>query len=359
MEFSRPTQKAGDHSHQIQAHNVIINNYCGITEERAREISKELSADTYAKHTQEAKAMIDERLDKFNNKIIEILSKENGALNAFSDPAFQFLLKKAQLSAAISDRESDYALLAKLLMQHIQNKEDHVKRSTIRYAIEIIDEIDNSALLALTVFYLLAYLRPPAPFSHDGLKQLSQIMTKLPVDQLPTGSDWIEHLDLLKVIRIVPLWKPRKLSQYYPECVTGYTSIGIKAGSLQHEQAQKILRAAQLSDAWLSPNEFLPGYVRIPIPSLQLTKALYYNSVQLMECQRQAFQQIIGLYDTDIIKKQIIIKRFMKTFDSFPVLKQIHTWWDAIPQSFDATPAGVLLANLNARNFEPKIPINL
>ena len=359
MTFDKQIQSAGDNSHPIQAHNAIINNYYGITEERAREIFKELSADTYAKHTQEAKAMIDERLDKFNNKIIEVLSKENGALNAFSDPAFQFLLKKAQLSAAISDRESDYALLAKLLVQHIQNKEDRVKRSTIRYAIEIIDEIDNSALLALTVFYLLSYLRPSAPFSQDGLMRLSQAMTKLPVDQLPTGSDWIEHLDLLKVIRIVPLWKPRKLPQYYSECVTGYTSIGIKAGSPQHEQAQKILRAAQLPDACLSPNEFLPGYVRIPIPSLNQVKNLIYNSVPINECQQQALLQIIGLYDTDITKKQIIIKRFMKIFDSFPVLKQIHTWWDAIPRSFDATPAGVLLANLNARNFEPKIPINL
>lgn len=356
MELSNQTQKAGDNSNLVQSNNAIINNYYGVTESRAREIFKELSADTYAKYTQEAYATIDERLEKFKNEIVKHFLQYDNVLKAFSDPEFQFLLKRAQLHAAITDRESDYTLLAKLLMQHIQNGEDRLKRSTISYAVEIVDSIDNSALLALTVFYLLSYLRPAGPFSHDGLTSLSQVMEKLPIEKLPAGSDWIDHLELLKAIRIVPLWTPRKLSQYYPECVTGYVSIGIKAGSLQHEQARRILQYAQLPDTFLCPNEFLSEYVRIPISSLSLIKDLTFNSVPLTELQQQTLQRIISLYDTDAGKQQMIIKRFMEEWDSFPVLKQIHTWWDSIPRAFDATPVGVLLANLNSRILEPKIP---
>lgn len=359
MELSSQTQKAGDNSNLVQSNNAIINNYYGVTESRAIEILKELSADTYAKYTREAYATIDERLKKFREEILKHFVQYDNVLKAFSDPEFQILLKKAQLHAATTERENDYTLLAKLLMQHIQNGEDRLKRSTISYAVEIVDSIDNSALLALTVFYLIAYLRPSGLFSHDGLTLLSQSMNKLPIEKLPAGSDWIDHLELLKAIRIIPLWTPRKLSQYYPECVTGYVSIGIKAGSPQHEQARKILEDAQLSDNFLCPNEFLPGYVRIPISSLSLIKDLALNSVLLTKSHQQALRRIIGLYDTDPVKQQIIIKRFMTKWDSFPVLKQIHTWWDSIPRAFDATPVGILLANLNSRNFEPKIPAYL
>lgn len=360
MELSKQTQSAGNNSNLVQSNNTIINNnYYEIPESRAIEILKELSAETYAKYTQEAYATIDERLEKFREEILKHFVQYDNILKAFSDPEFQILLKKAQIHAATTERESDYTLLAKLLMQHIQNGEDRLKRSTISYAVEIVDSIDNSALLALTVFYLLSYLRPARPFSHDGLTSLSQVMEKLPIEKLPAGSDWIDHLELLKAIRIVSLWTPRKLSQYYPECVTGYVSIGIKAGSPQHEQARRILQYAQLPDTFLCPNEFLPGYVRIPVSSLNLIKDLALNSVPLTESQQQALRQIIGLYDTDAGKQQMIIKRFMEEWDSFPVLKQIHTWWDSIPRAFDATPVGVLLANLNSRNFEPKIPAYL
>lgn len=236
---------------------------------------------------------------------------------------------------------------------------DRIKHSIFRHAAEIVTEIDKSALCALTVFYILSYFRPNNLISSEGLLQLSNFMKKLLEDGLPENPLWVDHLELLQAVRIIPLWTPRKLSQYYPACVPGYTSIGIKAGSPQHEQAKKILQDAQLPDTFLLENKFLPGYVRIPLPDFYMINNLMYHSVPLTEKQKQACQQIIHLYDTDPSKQEIVNKNFMDVFDFSPALKKIHTWWDTIPCSFDATPVGLLLANLNARRFEPTIPAYL
>ena len=236
---------------------------------------------------------------------------------------------------------------------------DRIKHSILHHAAEIVTEIDKSALCALTVFYILSYLRPNKLISFEGVLQLSNLMTKLSEEGLPENPLWVDHLELLQAVRIIPLWTPRKLSQYYPACVPGYTSIGIKTDSPQHEQAKKILQDAQLPDTFLLENKFLPGYVRFPLPDFYMINNLMYHSIPLTEKQKQAFQQVIHLYDTDPSKQEIVNKNFMKVFDFSPALKKIHTWWDTIPCSFDATPVGLLLANLNARRFEPTIPAYL
>lgn len=305
MGLNALTQKAGDNSLQIQAPGAVF--IQGVTEERVRTIFKEMNAESHTKPAQ----------------------------------------KIQETTAAISEE------LCKL------DNGNRIKRSILHHAAEIVTEIDKSALCALTVFYILSYFRPNNLISFEGLIQLSNFMKKLLEEGLPENPLWVDHLELLQAVRIIPLWTPRKLSQYYPACVPGYTSIGIKAGSPQHEQAKKILQDAQLPDTCLLENKFLPGYVRIPLPDFYMINNLMYHSVPLTEEQKQACQQVIHLYDTDPSKQEIVNKNFMDVFDFSPVLKKIHTWWDTIPCSFDATPVGLLLANLNARRFEPTIPAYL
>lgn len=59
-------------------------------------------------------------------------------------------LRRAQISAAVSDQESDWDMLSQLMIKHIEVKEDRNKKLGVTKAIEIISEIDNQALLALT-----------------------------------------------------------------------------------------------------------------------------------------------------------------------------------------------------------------
>lgn len=302
MEISKQTQNAGDNSFQIQSTGSIF--ILNTQEKFFPFLSKEQNEQIHEEHPQKA---------------IDIINTIREELN------------------------------------HLDSR-DRINLSIFRHAAETVHEIDKSALCALTIFYILSYLSPNSLTIHDGLTHLSAIMEKLSEEGLPTNSHWIDHLELLKTIRFVSPWAPRKLSQYYPECVPGYTSLGIKIGSPQHEQAKKILQDAQLPDTFLINNEFLSDYVRFPLPDSYMISSLAYHSVPLTEKQKQALQQVIRLYDTDPNKKEIVNKRFMMVFDTFPVLKKIHTWWDTIPYSFDATPVGLLLATLNAQRFESNIP---
>lgn len=304
MELSNLTQKAGDKSFQIQAPGAVF--IQGVTEERVRTIFKEMNAESRtepAQKSQETTAAISEELCKLDNG-------------------------------------------------------NRIKRSILHHAAEIVHEIDKSALFSLTIFYMLS-LRPTALNSLDGLMRLSQIMEKLSEENLPENPLWLEHLDLLKAVRILPWQRPCKLSQYYPSCVPGYTSVGIKVGSPQHEQAKKILQDVQLPDTLLLMNEFLTDYVRLPIADFSLLNQYEYNGTPLTEKHQQAFQTIIGLYDTDPGQQKTVNEHFMTAFDLFPALKKIHIWCDSIPYSFNITSVGLLLVNLNARRFEPTIPAYL
>lgn len=235
---------------------------------------------------------------------------------------------------------------------------DRIKHSIFRHAAEIVSEIDKSALFSLTIFYMLS-LRPTALNSLEGLMRLSQVMEKLSEENLSENALWLEHLDLLKVVRILPWQRPCKLSQYYPSNVPGYTSVGINVNSPQYKRAKKILQDVQLPDFFLLRNEFLPGYVRLSIPDFSILKRYVFEGKPLTEKQQQALLSIIDLYDTDPAQQKTVNEHFMTAFDLLPALKKIHIWCDSIPYSFDITAVGLLLANLNARRFEPTIPAYL
>lgn len=60
-----------------------------------------------------------------------------GAFENFKDPGFQMQLRRAQISAAVSDQESDWDMLSQLMIKHIEVKEDRNKKLGVTKAIEI------------------------------------------------------------------------------------------------------------------------------------------------------------------------------------------------------------------------------
>ena len=109
----------GDNSHHIQAE--IINIYQGISEQRAREICLEIAKKAIEENTAGALEIANKRLDEFKSILIPDIEKIEKNFNSFSDPAFQILLKKAQLTAACTERSYDYKILAELLVHRIEN----------------------------------------------------------------------------------------------------------------------------------------------------------------------------------------------------------------------------------------------
>ena len=356
MELNNQTQTAGDNATQIQAQNLIINN--GITEERAREIFHELSADTYAKYSQEAETTINNRLTQFSNAVVSLLSKYDGALNAFADPAFQFLLKKAQLRAAITEREDDYALLSELLATHIQNGEDRKKRAAIRRAVDIVDEIDNDALCALTIASALRTLSPTAPTCNEGLEVMEYLYKRLPHQDLPEGYDWMEHLESLNAIKIMPLGHMPSLMRY-SDSFNGYICTGIKPESEEYKKAIQILSDAHIPPVCFSQNGLLPDYLRLSISGDGSLKQIYMLMGQqytTTEEEQSALQKILNLYVKDSKLQKQAEDNFIRLWDGFPTLKSIRVWWESISTTFYITQTGRILAYTNAKRYAPEIP---
>ena len=63
------SQRAGNNSNQYHVENLTVNQ--GITEERAREIYKELIPQTINEYTKDAYALANERIEKLENSMLQ------------------------------------------------------------------------------------------------------------------------------------------------------------------------------------------------------------------------------------------------------------------------------------------------
>lgn len=360
------TQKAGENSQLVQAGTVNIFN--GIDEKRAREICSETYAIARRDFTADAYACANARVQQFENSLIPKMLQIETALSAFSDPAFQFLLASAQRTAAATERNADYDMLSELLICRIEKGQSRKTRAGISRAVEIVDKIDDDALCALTVCHAVNKLVPKANGCKEGLKVLSDLFGKLIYMELPLGMDWIDHLDILDTVRINTFGKPKKIGEYYPDKLKGYSAAGIDTRTDNYQKALELLSSINLNSSVLIANELLPNYVRLPVVNRAKIKQLNRSSTKIVngvvtevferlsENDIAVLENIWGLYTTDTTIVQNVITAFMSEWDSYPSLKMLHTWWDSLPCVFDITHVGTVLAHTNARRCDKRIP---
>ena len=363
---NKQTQKAGENSQLMQAGTVNIFN--GIDEKRAREICSETYAIARRDFTADAYACANARVQQFENSLIPKMSQIETALNAFSDPAFQFLLTSAQRTAAATERDADYDMLSELLICRIEKGQSRKTRAGISRAVEIIDKIDDDALCALTVFHAVNKIIPKAKGCKEGLKILADLFEKLIYMELPSGTDWIDHLDILDTIRIKTFGKLKSIEDYYPNKLEGYSAAGIKTGTDNHQKALELLSSINLDPSILVANELLPNYVKLPaanknaIRDFDRTSTKVVNGIAvedlepLSENDISVLETIWELYETDTDITHKAITAFMLEWDSHPSLKTLHTWWNSLPHAFGITHVGTVLAHTNARRCDKRIP---
>lgn len=70
---------------------------------------------------------------------------------------------------------------------------------------------------------------------------LNNLFGKVIYGQLPSGNDWLDHLDILNTVRLSSFGQMKKVQQYYPEALHGYIDVGIKKDSENHTKAIEIL----------------------------------------------------------------------------------------------------------------------
>lgn len=367
--FEKQRQEAGDHSQQIQAATVILNN--GIDEKRAREIVDEKLHEVINGYSQEAHAIAESRINLFANDLIPKLVKAS-LLDELKDPSIQILLTDAQKTAASTERPVDYELLSELLIHRVKKGNDRNVRAGVSRAVEIVDKISDEALLGLTVAHSLLSFIPITGNVEDGINVLANLFNRVIYDVLPLGNMWLEHLDILDALRINQFGSMKKIDKYYSKQISGYVDVGIDKATDDFQKALELMKESKLPTDILCDHELRPGYARLRIQDINRLDLLAINSILrvnnnghivslpvqtiLSDDQKQTLRNIYALYSKDSNLRDGNVAEFFKLWDTYESLKKLRNWWDSIPGSFTITAVGKVLARANAQRCDPTLP---
>lgn len=346
MMMSRQTQEGGDSSTNYQAQNITV--ISGIDEKRAREVYQEMSLKLKEEFAQEALKVANSRVSEFESILLPKMEKMDGAFEAFADPSFQILLSEAQKTAASTERPADYDLLSELLVHRFAKGENRIVRAGVNRAVEIVDEISDDALLGLTIFHAMTSIKPVTGSIHHGLKVLDDLFGKMLYIDLPSGNEWLDHLDILDAVRINSSDSLKSLEEYQTESLHGYIDVGIEKGSEEFVKAINILKDNQLSESNLIEHELNFNFLRVPIRNRDVI-----DDTTLSKTQKEALSSV---YDqNDNIRKENSSK-FMKEWDKRDNLRAIKKWWDSLNVAIKITSVGRVLAHSNAQRCDKSIP---
>jgi hypothetical protein len=364
-------QEAGDGSQQIQvAGNLIQVN--GVTEQRAVEIAKEQSRIAIQEFTAEAAARASSRIEKLDEKVVTELSSD-GLLEAFSDPAFQILLRKAQLQAAATSDETDYELLSKLLKERA-GKPSKPVHMVVSRAVEVVEYLDSAALIGMMFLWLVGTTAPSATDPKMALFGLDKLVSKLLDDgKFPSGASWLQRLGLMDCIYYqsggairteVNKWQQIQLKNR-----PGYICEGIASedvGAVRSKLDQIIPNLGSL----VVDHPFLPGRFRInAFSSTELLKILEIH-LQGIHAPDQALKLWPGRANLETLGnreklREILLEARLDTVSAeaesnilkyvetdLPNLQALRTWWDNLSGITGITPVGIAVGFSNAKRFD-------
>ena len=130
-------------------------------------------------------------------------------------------------------------------------------------AIEIVDQVDDSALVGLSVVYALSKFSPVSVVLKEGLTVLNRLYAKIISDMsLPEGITWMEHMDLVSAIRLGSrgLYTFKKCEEYFPERLSQYFMSGLPKDSDEYRDLEASFRSVSLGTNCLVPHPLRPGY---------------------------------------------------------------------------------------------------
>lgn len=395
MEINKSEQTAGDNSTQVQAGTVNnfynTTNIVGIDEKRARTICKEEYAIAKANWTQEAQGIAQERVMALEDKLIPKMKQHDETLKIFGDPAFQFVLRKAQISAASSGEEKDLDMLSELIVHRAEQNGNRERTLGITKAIEIIDQVPESSLIGLSIFYAIDRYEPESFDIHQGLKSLDNLYKGILNDiELPVGTQWIENLDVLSAVRmgspgIRPFKKMEEFlsnqlaclpmgiernSQEYNEILSELHKVGLydpkeeiaelNEDNGDNKKALKIemplFKEHPLREGFLicaCPPKFLTDNGSIIVTATIDSKEFKFH---LSEEQYLAYKHLSEMTYKDGRNVESLTSKLIKEWDNYEILKNVRIWWNQLPISFTITPIGVAIANAYIRTKYPAIP---
>lgn len=347
-------QSAGRESVQIQvAGDYVVQE--GVTEERALEIANEASRHAIALFTSEALGRAAERIDELDQRIVDVFS-DLQILDVFTDPGFQRLLKKAQAGAACTDRGSDLDLLVRLLVDRVQNSGSRPTRASVDRAVEIVDQVDDSALTALTVLFSVMQFSPSAARVRDGLDTMETLYSQFEVEHLPSDKEWLDHLDVLGAIRLSQLTSLSNLAHIWmSSAMPGYVCEGFENPSGESPHIVTIIPG--FPGVAAIEHELRPGYLRMPFTKEDdfrrqieaMGGDVATRADEYLEIIRRDFG--FGAMHGDCTP------RFNAEMDARPSIATVRRWWDAVGTGLSITGVGKALAKANLKRLHKGAPL--
>lgn len=354
MDINKQNQVAGDNSTQIQA-STINNNYytiAGVSEEKAREICRHEFQVAMQNWAEQATTIAEQRVSKLEDKILSKMQSYDKELKMFSEPAFQILLRKAQISAASTDKDADYEMLSYLLLHRVHHNNNRESNLGITKAIEIVDQIDEQALVALTIVHVISVLIPITDNVDVALSKLDQTYgTLLNGIKLPLGEEWMEHLDILSAIRMNSkgIGAFNKMEAFIPQVMDKYIVKGFPSDSEELNGIITDLRKEAIPSNVIMDNPLVSGY-KILNPAIYDTDniMIYVDfSGQIVPIKPNE-RQISVI--KDVIQKFKKIngtnkptEEFWHRWNSYPNLKNVREWFNQLPLFFNITTIGKAL----------------
>ena len=356
------SQSAGDNSFQLQSGTTNI--MVGVDEKRVREICQEFKEYALKEIANEALAIANERIERLEAKLVPRIASQKDGIHALSDPEIFALLKRIQISATETERDSDYEMLSELLCHRIRNKNNLMNKAAINKAVAIVNQVDDSALSALTIFYFAERFIPCSGSIKDGLSTLDSIFSKLLYNDLPANKEWIDHLELLDAVRQNSFGGLKKLQDYYAEKMDGYWSGGLRTDSTDFLQVQQMIQDNNLPQYFLIPHELDPECVRVPVVQKNEIKNFKFTKLTPKGIETTPFTEnqikcVQSIYEISIKENSAKEKRkqlFYSTLESYPSIKKVIDWWNQINVNIRLTAAGRVLAHANAQRCSSDIP---
>lgn len=352
------SQKAGSGSSQVQVHGDVINQtfQLGPTKQEMEVALREegdrildtIRKEVAATYVAEGQVVAQSRIGLFDQKLLDVLAHE-GTLDALKDPAFQVLLKRAQIGAASTEREADYDLLANLLGERTRDG-DRRARASIARAVDVVDSLDDAALQGLTLLFYLWDLQPGQGDIETGLDFYSRGLGKIGFDILPMGEGWLDHIDILGLARIERTGSQtlKNFQEKFAAAVPGYTCRGVAEDQALNVE-KKFLDEAGV-EFKLVPHYLKPGYLRLPYARIESLKANIESPPLSSKQQQRAVE--IAISDTGIDQHDPdVVPRFVEAVDARPELAACAAWWNQIPYPPIRTSAGTAVGYSNAARF--------
>lgn len=372
------SQQTGDNSNAIQINNLEIHK-TGFTPNEIIDIYNKISEPLYKEWTQNAIQEIHNRLNSFQEKIIERLLKLENAQKAFSDPAFQFLLRDTQKVAGISGEEITYDLLVDLLEKKINEINKKNDNTLYKRAVEIIESIDID-LLSIITTYKLIFSRIPLSFNYKkGIRDLANSFKQLHIDKIQLSNDIVDKLELLNLTRISSISNRTNLYGIIINNCDGYLALGIKKNSEEYLKALELLNSINFSNSILKENEFFPEYVKFSYSSIDcltdynkynysfpeknflcspdissntlpnFINIKYFNKIDQKELK--TFQEIINLFSKDTNKINIIREYLIKEMKQYDIFNYVEKIWDLINCNSHFTMLGNFIFDISYKRI--------